>query len=133
MNWGIISAVLAVMFFIATVFLYFKAKKIKKPSWAYKTEEIIDLGENSPRELELLYAGKQVRGVYRTTVILFNGGSEIINSEDVTVPMALTFTEGEILNEPQVKGISNEENKVMVEKQDKLHLLLSASGFHPAG
>ncbi len=119
MNWGIISTVVAVVLGISTLLLTLKLIRKRQPAWAYKTEEIIDLGENSPKELELLYAGKPVRGIYRTTVILFNGGSEIINSEDVTVPIAMTFTGGEILNEPQVKGISNEENKVVVKKQAK--------------
>lgn len=115
MDWGIVSTIIVgVVFGIPMVILAVKALRRKQPAWAYKTVEIIDLGENAPPELQLSYEGKPVRGVYRTTVLLFNSGSEVIDSKDVTVPMTVRFIGGEVLGGPKINARSNDENKASV-------------------
>lgn len=119
MNWGIVSTIIvAVVFGIPMFILAVKAIRRKQPAWAYKTVEIIDLGENAPPELQLSYEGKSIRGAYRTTVLLFNSGSGVIDSEDVTVPMTVRFIGGEVLGEPEINKRSNVENKVSVIKNE---------------
>ena len=66
-----------------------------------------------------MYDSKPVRGVYRTTVLLWNSGSEVIDSpQDVTEPMTVRFIGGEVLSEPKIKARSNDKNKVSFVKNE---------------
>jgi len=109
MDWGIISAIIAIILFIVSVTLSLRLVRKKRPVWAYRTINIIGLGTDAPRELQLTYDGKPVRDVYRTTIIVFNNGSEPIRANDVTAPITISLAGGEILSQPTIKARSNDE------------------------
>ena len=108
MDWGMISTLLAVIFFIVMLVLALKVTKRKKPVWAYKTTKIIGLGSNAPPELKLTFSDRPVSDVYQTTFIFFNKGTEAIRKDDMTESLTIHFKGAEILRQPIIKAKSKE-------------------------
>ena len=111
MDWKfIVSIILAVVFFIATIVLAIRLNKKKLPTWGHTTNKIIGLGTKTPPELKLTYKDKQVTDVYRTLFIFINRGNEPIRSNDVTSRVNVNLSKSFILREPIIRAVSNKEN-----------------------
>ena len=106
MDWGLIGIVLAAIFFITTLVLMLKYRRVKKLVWSYNTNKVIGLGSNAPPELQLLFGEKHVDDVYRTNIIVYNAGNESLRKTDVTEDVKVRFSDVEILRPPTIKARS---------------------------
>lgn len=127
MDWGLVSTILASIFFVAMVVLAIRLSKKKKPVWAYRTKKIIGLGADAPPELELTFKREPVARVYQTAFIFFNRGNEAIRKDDVTKGITVHFRGAKILREPNIKAKSKEEiefsaSQVVDHGQDSIQL-----------
>lgn len=111
-----IGIILAVIFFISTVILSLRALKKKKPVYFYKSNKIIGVGTEAPKEIKLYFEDKPVSDVYRTTIKFWNRGSDVIHKDSVTDKVAIHFKGGTILREPEIIEFSSESIKFNVEK-----------------
>ena len=105
MDWGILQTVLTIVFGIVAVFsllIAFKNARRQKPVWAFNTRHIIGREAEAPPELKLLFSDREVKDLYRTELIFFNRGNEVIESTDVAEPIGISFNKAEILKQPSV-------------------------------
>jgi len=117
MNWEfVVTIIVAVGFGIATLVLGIKRAKKKKPVCGYAVRKIIGLGSNAPLGVKLSFNDEEVKSVYRTILIFFNKGNEVIEKKDVVKGIAVDFGDGRILKEPVLLSISKEENNFSVNK-----------------
>ncbi len=104
MNWGFWSVVLAIFFFIttiiATIIIAIKFTRKKQPVWAYNTSQVIGIGTDAPSELKLYFGDQQVNDVYRTRLVIFNKGKELIDKSDLVEPISIQFHGCKILRDP---------------------------------
>jgi len=107
-NWGLVSTILGVIFFITTIVLAIRLTRRKKPVWAYKTTKIIGLDTDAPLELKLTFNEQLVTDVYRTKVILFNKGNEAILKDNITESIVIHFQGANILQQPTILATSKE-------------------------
>jgi hypothetical protein len=113
-----LSAVLAAVFFVATVVLSVvlasKLSRKKSPVWALNTRKIIGIGTDSPSELKMTFHGLSINDVYRTVFIFFNKGAETIRKADVAEAVAIHFEGAKILDQPTALATSKQVNKLSV-------------------
>ena len=107
MDWGLIGVILAIVFGIVSVVsivIAVRLAKRRRPSWAYRTQKVVGLGSNAPRELKLMFGDTVINEVFQTTFILFNRGNEpILAKDDVIKPIVLRFGNAQILREPIIR------------------------------
>ncbi len=113
MDWGLIGVTLAPIFFITTTFLALKLVRRRKPAWAYHTSHIIGLHGEAPPELKLTFGTRQVTDVYKTLIMFFNKGNEVIrgnlsDASDINENIVMHFGGGEILRQPTLCRVSKE-------------------------
>ena len=86
------------------IIFYLRSKRQKEPVWSFEARKVIGLGAESPKELQLTFAGRPVDEVAETRLIFWNRGRETINREDVVDKLRVVFSEGvTILGKPEVE------------------------------
>ena len=108
MNYQALSIVLGTCLSVVSIILAIRFNKIRKLTWSFITEKVIGLESSAPEGLQLLFNGKVIEDVYRTTLILFNKGRETIRKSDITEPIIAHFSNSEILTDPMVRKVSNQ-------------------------
>ena len=122
MDWGLIGVILAIVFGVVSVVSIIIAIKLaerRKPSWAFRTEQVVGLGSNSPPELKLTFQDTVINEVYRTKFIFFNRGNKpIVAKDDVIQPIIIRFTNAQILSERIIRT-SNDDVMFVVRRANE--------------
>lgn len=114
MDWKyIIPIFLAIVFFVVSTILAMKLARRKKPAWAYSTRHIIGRDAEAPPELKYVFGTREVKDVYKTTLIFFNMGNENIRGDladvsDINDNIVFHFRGAEILRQPIIQKPSKE-------------------------
>lgn len=108
MNWNLIGIFLAGIFFITTLTLTLKYRRVKKLVWSYKTKKVIGLGSNAPPELQLMFGRRRITDLYQTDIMIFNAGNESLRRNDITEDITVRFEGAEILRPPIIIAKSKE-------------------------
>ena len=63
---------------------HFKSKVISKPQYTIDNIPLIDLNSGViPKDVSILYKGKEVNRIYKTSVRFWNSGKKTINKDDI--------------------------------------------------
>ncbi len=87
---------------VMAILIPLKLHKKQKPIWSYKAVEITPFRRDTPPHLKLFYKNTQVDSVYRTRLIFFNKGKQVIDRKDVTEKIAIKFQGSKILCKPDI-------------------------------
>lgn len=86
----IIGAILAIVFYV-------KSKVVAKPMYSIENTRLIDLSDGViPDDVYLVYSGKQMKSLVKTTIKLWNSGKKTINKSDLEPPyISIPFGEND--------------------------------------
>ncbi len=71
----------------------------KRPVWAYRTTHVVGRDAQAPSELKLIFGDREVQDVYRTDIVFFNKGNEVIEFADVVANVNFHFGKAEVLKQ----------------------------------
>jgi hypothetical protein len=128
MDWGLVGVILAIIFGLVSVISIVVAIRLarkKGPVWAYKTNEIIELGDETPDRLKLTYNNENINNAYRTRILFLNKGNQAIRSEDVRDKIAFKLGGAKILRDPIILTQSKPQinSKAFIRDQKNLEIV----------
>ncbi|WP_089724175.1 hypothetical protein [Candidatus Thiosymbion oneisti] len=80
------------------IFSYKISKSIAKPSYQKSSLRLLGRNDdNLPKDVTILFKGKEVDRLTKNTLILWNNGTEVLNGEDIisSDPLRISFKDGE--------------------------------------
>jgi hypothetical protein len=120
---NIVTLVLAIGGIIFTIYFYFKSKKIKLPTYAVRTINLVREKIQKIETVQILFSGEKIDNLSISKIALWNEGKETINCADVaknnplkaTIKEEFEILECEILYQKNTandfKAIVSEDNK----------------------
>lgn len=103
------------------IFSYKISKSSAKPSFQKSSLRLLGRNEdNLPEDVTVLFKGQEVDRLTKTTLILWNNGTEVLNGEDVVSddPSKISFSDGTNILSYKVLKITKEVNKVEILKNE---------------
>jgi len=93
---NLISFVITILSIILSIYLYFKSKRQRLPTYVVRSVNLIEDSVSKLNEIEILYAKSKVRNLSVARIAFWNAGSETINGSDVTKasPLKVVGREG---------------------------------------
>lgn len=80
---NLIFLILAIASVVISIFLYFKSKKIKEPTYLIKNFSIIDDSISVIKELNIKYMAKDIKRLTISKISFWNNGRETIEGSDI--------------------------------------------------
>lgn len=109
MDWGFVGVILSLVFgviAIASIIVAIRLLRRKKPVWAYRTDLKISRDVATPPELKITFGTEEVDNVYKTLLVFFNAGNDIIRGRqsptDVKENVTIHLKGAQILKEPTI-------------------------------
>lgn len=90
---------------IFAIYTWALGKKIKEISIDRYTNEIVKIGINSIKKLEMKFDGKAIHDLSSTIFFVWNSGNDVINDSDMVgeIPIKITCEDGEFLDVKLIK------------------------------
>lgn len=116
----VLSAIVTILSFLAAIFLYFKAKKVKKPRYAIRSINFLKDSANKIEGLQIMYSSQPVQNVTITKVAFWNDGNETINGNDIANadPIEIRLKEGFMILESKIIYEKNNANLLTIQKAE---------------
>ncbi len=111
-----LSPILAIVFFIISVYLTFKLRR--KKSLAYETvtdTSLISVGKAIESEVDIIFQGKKVEDVHLLQVRIMNDGNEHVKKEDFKKPITFEFNPDVEIMDKSAKKKSSENIEVTLD------------------
>ncbi|WP_310439961.1 hypothetical protein [Sulfuricurvum sp.] len=80
---NLIFLLLAIISVIISIFLYFKSKKVKKPTYLYKSFALIKNSISALDGLQITYNKEQIHTLTLTKFAFWNNGNDVIDGNDI--------------------------------------------------
>jgi len=110
------------------IFSYKISRSTAKPSYQKSSFRLIGRKENNlPKDVTVIFKRKEVDRLTKTTLILWNNGTEVLNGEDVisTDSLQISFTDGDnILSYKVLKQTKDVNNFELLKNEAFPHRLL---------
>jgi len=122
LNLGWVGSLIGIAGVASGFIIYFYTNKKISPCYQYKTTTIVDKEKkNYSGDIEILYQGKNVSGVNRTVIAIWNDGKKYLEKDHVLEnhPLTLSFPDGEILNHKIKDRTSDSISLDIKQKEDK--------------
>ncbi|WP_141441353.1 hypothetical protein [Vreelandella titanicae] len=119
---GSLIGLIGILLGAVGIFSYRISKSIAKPSYQKSSLRLIGREENNlPQEVVVTYKGMVVDRLTKTTLILWNNGTEVLDGKDVvqTDPLVIAFLEGDSILSYKILKQANSANKILVEKDSE--------------
>lgn len=120
---GIIGIILGVI----GIFSYKVSKSTARPSYQKSSLRLLGKNEsNLPSDVTVLFKGKEVERLCKTTLILWNNGTEVLNKEDVvdSDPLKISFNSGDNILSIKILKTTKDVNNIKVLRDElNSHLL----------
>ncbi|MBL4282375.1 hypothetical protein [Vibrio fluvialis] len=118
---GSLIGIVGVVFGIVGMFSYKFSKSTAKPS--FQTSSLSLLGsrdDNLPEDVTVLYKGTKVERLSKSTIVIWNNGTEVLNGEDIvdSDPVRFSFPEGSNILSYNIVKITRDTNKVSLKKEE---------------
>ncbi|MXZ10258.1 MAG: hypothetical protein F4Y79_12540 [Gemmatimonadetes bacterium] len=127
-NQGWVGSLIGIVGLIIGWFLYKKNRRIAKPSFQKSSLRLLGGNEdNLPREVTILFKGEEVDRLTKTTLILWNNGTEVLDGEKIVGkdPIKISFNEGDSILSYKILQKTKEVNDFSVSRdEDNSHQLL---------
>lgn len=111
------------------IFSYKISKSIAKPSYQKASLRLLGKDENNlPSEVTILFNGMEVNRLTKTTIILWNNGTEVLDGKDVIPadPIQISLSNGDSILSYKLLKQTKEVNNFRLVKNEKLpHQLLA--------
>ena len=115
------------------IFSYKISKSIAKPSFQKASLRLLGRDEdNLPKEVTVLFKGNEVNRLTKTTLILWNNGTEVLDGKDVIPksPICITYNNGDnILSHKILKRTKAVNNFSVVKNKECPHQLLASFDY----
>ena len=101
------------------VFFFLKNRRAAKPSFQKSSLRLLGENRNNlPDEVTVLFNGREVDRLTKTTLILWNNGNEVLKGEEAvdTDPLRISFNEGDHILSYKKLGKTKEANKFSVSR-----------------
>lgn len=109
---GLVTNIVLGLIAIGLAIIAIRLARRKKPVWAYNTRHIIGRDAEAPPELKFIFGTEEVTDVYKTVIVFFNRGNEIITASDVAENVAIHFKNAKILKQPTIVKFSRKGNRL---------------------
>ena len=97
------------------ILLYYRSRRAAKPSYYLSSTRLLGRKENSlPKEVTIQFDGKNVDRLTKTTLILWNEGSEVLYGAKIVEddPLRISLNQGDHFLSYHTLKTTNEHNKV---------------------
>lgn len=118
---GSLIGVVGVVFGIVGLFSFKIARSTAKPSYQKSSIRLLGREEDKlPDEVKVSFKGKEVERLTKTTIVLWNDGTEVLGKEDMveTSPVSIEFESGVNILSYKINKYSKESNKFELYKSD---------------
>jgi hypothetical protein len=116
---GSLIGTVGIILGVVGIFSYRISKSIAKPSFQKSSLRLIGRDEDSlPDEVEVTYKGRKVERLTRTTLILWNNGTEVLDGNSIVEndPLRFEFSEGENILSYKILRRNNDANRLKIER-----------------
>lgn len=105
---------------IIAVFFHYRGKKVKSPSYAIRSSNIVRDLVSKIKSLEMLYDGRQIKNLTVTKIAFWNAGKDTINSEDIPTaePLTVRIKEGYKILDAKIHSTNNSANQLSISTSD---------------
>lgn len=109
---NVTTFVLAIIGIVSSIYLYFKGKKCKKPTYILKTTNLVRENIQKIDSVDILYSGNKIKNLSVTKVAFWNNGKDTISNNDVAKksPIRLTIKEDFIFLDAKIVFQKNQSN-----------------------
>src|SRR5690554_688789 len=118
---GSLIGIVGVIFGFIGIFSYKISKSTAKPSFQKSSMRLLGKNEdNLPDDVTVLYKGVEVARLTKTTFIIWNNGTEVLNGEDIVKddPLRICFDKGSNILSYKILTYTKGVNKFRASKAD---------------
>ncbi|WP_430468852.1 hypothetical protein [Vreelandella titanicae] len=119
---GSLIGLVGIMLGALGIFSYKISRSVAKPSYQKTSLLLIGREEDSlPEEVMVTYKGRPVERLTKTTLILWNNGTEVLDGKNIveTDPLIMAFLDGDSILSYKILKQTKDANKIHVEKNNE--------------